>query len=233
MKQAAGRATQWWTSPYKRMKLSQGFRCDPEARRQVVRPLTGAWCDLVGRQAHHAVTGTVCSLFHTVPPVKVPTTTKTGSAMNRLREEGKLAVVSALVEGASIRSVERMTGVHRDTIMRLLLRVGKGCAKLLNEKMRDLDLHSLQCDEIWTYVAKKQKQVRPSDNGEVGDQYVFVALDAKTKLVPSFLVGKRELPTAERFIMDLRRRLNGRRVHLTTDAYSPYVIAVGKALGRT
>ncbi len=151
--------------------------------------------------------------------------------MNRLKPEKKERILSALVEGCSIRSIERMTGVHRDSIMRLLGRVGEGCSRLLEEKMRGLDLHSLQADEIWTFVGKKQKRVRPGDNGHVGDQYVYVAIDADTELVPCFAVGKRDVTTTNSFIMDLKRTLNGNRVHLTTDGYSPYVDAVRRAFG--
>ncbi len=151
--------------------------------------------------------------------------------MNRLKPEKKERILSALVEGYSIRSIERMTGVHRDSIMRLLGRVGEGCSRLLEEKMCGLDLHSLQADEIWTFVGKKQKRVRPGDNGHVGDQYVYVAIDADTKLIPCFAVGKRDVTTTNSFIMDLKRTLNGNRVHLTTDGYSPYVDAVRKAFG--
>ncbi|MCH7819432.1 MAG: transposase, partial [Candidatus Marinimicrobia bacterium] len=76
--------------------------------------------------------------------------------MNKLKTEKKILILKTLVEGNSIRSIERMTGVHRDTILRLLYRVGRGCENLLDERMTDLDCHSLQVDEIWAYVGKKQ-----------------------------------------------------------------------------
>lgn len=148
--------------------------------------------------------------------------------MNVLSKDKQLAVLSALVEGNSIRSVERMTGVHRDTIMRLLQAAGEGCQRLLNERMKNVPAKLVQVDEIWTYVQKKQKHVTPADGPEVGDQYVFVALDADSKLIPSFVVGKRDAPTAQVFIRDLHDRLAS-RVQLTTDGFSPYRDAVERA----
>lgn len=150
--------------------------------------------------------------------------------MNVLRREKQLAVISALVEGSSVRSIERMTGVHRDTILRLMNRVGSGCFRLLDTRMKALPCRFVQVDEIWTYVAKKQKRVRPWDGPDAGDQFVFVALDADTKLVPCFLVGKREAPNADTFIQNLAARVKG-RIQLTTDGFRPYLVAVEAAFG--
>ncbi len=151
--------------------------------------------------------------------------------MNRLPLARRTQIVSALVEGNSIRSIERMTGTHRDTVMRLLVEVGEGSAKLLDEQMHDLSCQRLQCDEIWAYVAKKQKQVtKDDDKSRVGDQWTFVAMDADTKIVPSFLIGKRDLPTAKAFMNDLAERLSN-RVQLSTDALAAYVDAVEEAFG--
>ena len=83
---------------------------------------------------------------------------------NILRTEKKLAVLNALVEGCSVRSTERLTGVHRDTICRLLVSVGNGCSSLLDEKMVDLNCQRLEMDELWSYVSKKQRQVRKTDD---------------------------------------------------------------------
>ncbi len=148
-----------------------------------------------------------------------------------LSTEKKLAVLSAMVEGNSIRSTERMTGVHRDTIMRLVVSVGQNCAKLLDEKMQDLRCSYVQADEIWTYVGKKEKRVGVDDDAyEVGDQYVFVAMDSETKLVPCFRVGKRNAANAWYFVRDLQERL-ATRVQLTTDGFRPYLDAVEDAFG--
>jgi hypothetical protein len=114
------------------------------------------------------------------------------SLMNTLDMGERTRVIAALVEGNSIRSIERMTGIHRDTIMRLTLRLGEGCARLMDEQMRNLNCHRLQLDELWAFVGMKQKRASQlADRGEFGDAYTFVALDADSKLVPCFHVGRR------------------------------------------
>lgn len=92
--------------------------------------------------------------------------------MNILRPEKQEAAIAALVEGASIRSVERMMGIHRDTIMRLIVRVGQGCADLMDSYMQNLKCQNVQVDEIWCFVGKKQRHLKDTDNiEELGDQY--------------------------------------------------------------
>jgi hypothetical protein len=119
---------------------------------------------------------------------------------NHLSRDKQIAVVSALVEGCSIRSTERMTGVNRETIGTLLVRVGNGCSELLNDKMRNLDCNRLEIDELWAFVGKKQRHVTSDDDrSRVGDTWTFVAVDAETKLVPSFLVGKRDAACTQAF----------------------------------
>lgn len=151
--------------------------------------------------------------------------------MNVLKIEKKVAVLSALVEGNSIMSTERMTGVHRDTIMRLMIRTGEGCARFMDAKMRGLGCRQIQCDEIWTFVGKKEKRVNGNDNRMlVGDQYIFVALDAETKLVPCFRVAKRNAENTWYFVQDLQARL-AHRAQLTTDGFRAYLPAVEDAFG--
>ena len=105
---------------------------------------------------------------------------------NVLKLEKQAAVISALVEGASVRSIERMTGVHRDTILRLRVRLAEACAKYSDAQLRNLDCQRIEMDEIWAYWFKKQRNIRDGDNrGLVGDQYTFVALDPESKLIPS------------------------------------------------
>ena len=152
--------------------------------------------------------------------------------MNRLPEEKRLAIVSVLIEGNSIHSTERMTGVHRDTIIRLLLSVGDGCGRLLNERVRNIHTRRVQVDEIWTYVFKKQAHLdRYDDHHELkGDQYVFVAMDADSKLAVSHYVGKRDGTTAYYLLADLESRLSS-RIQLTTDGFQPYIQAVESVFG--
>jgi IS1 family transposase len=149
---------------------------------------------------------------------------------NILSKEKQAAVIGALAEGSSIRSIERMTGIHRDTIMRLGVRVGEGCAALLDSKMRDLSCQQLQFDEIWGFIGKKQKHVEPSDSPEYGDVWTFCAIDADTKLVPAFRVGKRDAATANAFVSDVASRLKN-RVQISSDALRAYVEAVELAFG--
>lgn len=149
---------------------------------------------------------------------------------NNLRTEKQLAVLSALVEGNSVRSTERMTGVHRDTICRLMVRVGNGCADLLNEKMVDLSCTRLEMDELWSYVGKKQRHVTKADGAEVGDQWVYVAIDSDSKLIPSFRVGKRDESNTRAFVADVAARLRN-RVQISTDGLKQYIYAIGASFG--
>jgi IS1 family transposase len=151
--------------------------------------------------------------------------------MNVLPIEKQIQIVSALVEGNSIRATARMVGVEHKTVMRVLLRVGDHCGRLLNERMRRLPCKIVQMDEIWSYVGKKEKQVRPDDNPElVGDQYVFVSMDSETKLIPNFRVGKRNAANAWYFVQDLQTRM-ANRIQLTSDGFRPYKDAVDDAFG--
>jgi IS1 family transposase len=151
--------------------------------------------------------------------------------MNRLPLARRTQVIGALVEGNSIRAIERMTEVHRDTIMRLLVQVGAGCERLLDESMRGLTCQRLQVDEVWSFVGKKQRHLTATDDPRrVGDVWTFVALDADTKLVPCYRIGKRDLPTASAFLADLSDRLVN-RVQLSSDALAAYVEATEQAFG--
>lgn len=151
--------------------------------------------------------------------------------MNVLPSEKQIQIVNALVEGNSIRATARMVGVEHKTVMRVLLRVGDRCGQILNERMRRLNSRILQLDEIWTYVGKHERFVREGDNPvEVGDQYVFVAMDSETKIVPSFWVGKRNYTNTWNFVQDLRARL-ATRPQITTDGFRPYVNAIEDAFG--
>jgi IS1 family transposase len=152
--------------------------------------------------------------------------------MNRLPEEKQLAIINALVEGNSIRSTERMTGVHRDTIMRLVLDLGDSCGRLLNERVRNVRSRRIQVDEIWTFVLKKQAHLDQFDDHHElkGDQYVFAALDADSKLVLSHYVGKRDGASAYYLMSDLQNRL-ANRIQLTTDGFKPFLASVEATFG--
>jgi transposase-like protein/IS1 family transposase len=135
-----------------------------------------------------------------------------------------------LLEGNSIRSTERITGLDRNTIMRLLILAGERCQSLMDAKMWNLSSRYLQVDEIWTYVGKKRRNVRDGDSPELGDQWVYVAIDEQTKLIPAFRVGKRVRPETWAFLWDLHKRL-ANRVQLTTDGLNHYTVTVPECFG--
>ena len=147
---------------------------------------------------------------------------------NKLKTEKKVAVISMLCEGASIRSIERITGVNRNTIMSLGVRMGTACKKLMDEKMRGLQCQQIEVDEIWGFVGAKRKNAKQA--GAYGDVWTFIALDADTKLIPSYVVGKRDLIHTRAFIEDLAGRLS-RRVQISSDALNTYPEAVETSFG--
>lgn len=147
---------------------------------------------------------------------------------NNLPTEKKTLAVSMLAEGNSIRSIERMTGVHRDTIMRLGVRVGEACAGIMDEKMHGLGCQQIEVDEIWGFVGAKRKNA--GRVGAYGDVWTFIALDSDTKLIPCYKVGKRDSYHAKAFMDDLASRVKN-RVQLSSDGLSAYVDAVERAFG--
>jgi IS1 family transposase len=148
---------------------------------------------------------------------------------NHLPFEKKALILSQLVEGSSIRSIERITGVHRDTILRLMVSAGDLAQDVMDSQMMGLQCKRIQVDEIWTYVGKKQKHVK-EQNSILGDQYVFVALDADTKLIPTWIVGKRTSGLAHSFLSDLATRVST-RFQLSTDSFKGYFEAVDRVFG--
>jgi IS1 family transposase len=151
---------------------------------------------------------------------------------NNLSSEKQTQVVHALAEGTSIRAIERMTGIHRDTIMRLGVSVGKGCAAVMDATMRNLDCRLIQMDEIWGFVGKKQKHATAADRREgMGDVWTFVAIDAESRMVPAYLVSNtRRKHDAVDFCEDLAVRLS-QRVQISTDALKSYADAVERGFG--
>jgi IS1 family transposase len=133
-----------------------------------------------------------------------------------------------LAEGNSIRSIERVTDIHRDTIMRLGVRVGEGCRQIMDAKMRGLSCKQIEVDEIWGFVGAKRKNADRA--GAYGDVWTFIALDADTKLIPTFIVGKRDSYHAKAFMSDLAGRLL-HRVQVSSDSLRAYVDAADSAFG--
>lgn len=139
-------------------------------------------------------------------------------------------VLALLVEGVSLRAISRLTDLDRETIQSLLLTFGAKCAAIFDEQIVGIPSACVQADELWTFVQKKQKRVRPNDPDERGDQWVWIALDSTSKMVLTFHIGKRDLRSAHAFMFDLRRRVAG-RPQLTTDGLTDYVPAVDLAFG--
>jgi hypothetical protein len=151
--------------------------------------------------------------------------------MNVLSKEKQTIVIGALAEGTSIRSIERLSGIHRDTIMRLGVRVGEACQELLDQKMRGLNCSRIEVDELWGFIGKKKFHANRTDRREgLGDAWTFLSICPDTKIIPSFLVGQRDRYHAIAFMEDLASRLNN-RIQLSSDAMSAYADAVEIAFG--
>ena len=153
--------------------------------------------------------------------------------MNRLTSEQRAKVISCLIEGCSIRSTVRMTGIAKKTVIRLVVAVGTFCADYQDRAFRNLNCERMQVDECWSFVYAKQKNVTP-DMAEkypsAGDAWLWAAIDADTKLVPCWLIAQRDPNSARDFIEDLAGRLSN-RIQLTSDGLKLYVKAVDKAFG--
>jgi IS1 family transposase len=152
--------------------------------------------------------------------------------MNTLPAVKRVQVISALVEGNSIRATVRMTGVAKNTIVKLLSELGIACSKYQNHALRNLPCKRLQCDEIWSFCYAKEKNVPSGKKGQFdfGDVWTWTAICADTKLVPSWMIGTRGSETAYAFMQDLAGRL-AHRVQLTTDGHRAYLDAVETAFG--
>jgi IS1 family transposase len=160
----------------------------------------------------------------------IPNRTSVFSTRCTIPEDRAVLAIQLLLEGNSIRSTERITKLDRNTIMSLLVLAGQRCQLLMDTRMKRLHLKRLQIDEIWTYVQKKNRHVRKGDSAEIGDQWVFVAIDADTKLIPSFHIGKRHREDTRTFLCDLYNRIEG-RTQITTDGLRHYTDGVPEAFG--
>ncbi|MCY2952943.1 MAG: IS1 family transposase [Planctomycetota bacterium] len=152
--------------------------------------------------------------------------------MNKLNTADRVRVVSALVEGNSIRATVRMTGVAKNTVAKLLVDLGKACAEYHDKHVRNVKAARIQCDEIWSFCYAKQKNVPAALQGKFayGDVWTWTAVDANSKLIVSYMVGLRDGGYATEFIRDVASRL-ANRVQLTTDGHRAYLEAVEDAFG--
>jgi IS1 family transposase len=145
--------------------------------------------------------------------------------MNQLPFETRVRIVAALVEGNSIRSTERIVGCTRNAIMRFSVTAGEACERLHDALVRDVEAKVIQCDELWSFIQKKRRQLRAGDPAEWGDAYTYLGIDATTKLVLAYTTGKRNAENTQFFMADLASRIVG-RPQITTDALQFYRAAV-------
>jgi hypothetical protein len=150
--------------------------------------------------------------------------------MNILPRAKQVEAIAALCEGVSIRATERLTGVNRGTILSLGVRVGGGCATLHDAMMRGLHVGRIELDEAWSFVAKKQRRLKPTDPADFGDQYVFLALAGAGKGIISWRVGKRDGDNCRAFLADLRARVLG-APEISSDGFPAHPDAVERAFG--
>jgi IS1 family transposase len=153
-------------------------------------------------------------------------------SMKKLNDKTRARILHMLVEGNSLRATARMGDVSRNTVDKLLCDVGSACLDYQDQALRNLPCKRIQCDEIWSFVYAREKNI-PKDKRDqfgYGDVWTWTAIDADTKLVPCWHVGARDIPAAKAFIGDLAARL-ANRVQLSTDGHKPYLSAVKESFG--
>lgn len=139
-------------------------------------------------------------------------------------------VLRLLLEGNSVSSVERATEIHHTTILKLLVLVGEKCERIMAAKLRNVEVRDVECDEVWSFIGKKQKRVRPDDNQLLGDCYVFVGIERHTKLVLNIAMGRRDQSTTDAFVEGLRHATARTPFQITTDGFAPYRSAITTTL---
>jgi IS1 family transposase/transposase-like protein len=140
-------------------------------------------------------------------------------------------VLRLILEGNSISSVVRLTEVHQKTILKLLVLAGEKCERIMAAKIRNVEVRDVEADEVWSYIGKKEKRVRPEDDQNLGDCYTFVAIERHSKLVLNIAMGKRDQITTDTFIEGLRQATTATPYQITTDGFAPYKSAIGFTLG--
>jgi transposase-like protein/IS1 family transposase len=139
-------------------------------------------------------------------------------------------ILRLLLEGNSVSSVVRLTDVHQKTVLKLLVLAGEKCERIMAEKVRNVQVRDVECDEVWSFIGKKQKRVRPQDNQFFGDCYVFVAIERHSKLVLNIAMGRRDQTTTDVFVEGLRHATAVRPFQVTTDGFAPYRTAIPTTL---
>ena len=139
-------------------------------------------------------------------------------------------VLKLLLEGNSVSSIVRLTDVHQKTILKLLVLCGEKCERIMAQKISDVQVRDVEADEVWSFIGKKEKRVRLEDDQNLGDCYVFVAIERHTKLVLNIAMGKRDQATTDIFIEGLRHATAHSRFQITTDGFKPYRSAISTTL---
>jgi transposase-like protein/IS1 family transposase len=155
---------------------------------------------------------------------------KPALAGSYIAQERIILALRLLIEGNSIRSTERITNLDRNTIMKILVLAGEKCEKLMGRLIVNIPVRDVECDEIFGFLGKKQKRVRPEDDQNLGDQYAFVAIERNTKLVLNFALGKRDQATTDIFVEGLRHATARIPFQITTDGFAPYTSAITTTL---
>jgi IS1 family transposase len=148
--------------------------------------------------------------------------------MNILSRQKQIEVIAALCEGVGIRATARLTGVNRETVGKLALQVGKGCAELHDRRMVGIRVARIELDEVWSFVGKKQKRVQRHEAFAKGDQYTYIALAGTQKAIVSYHIGKRDGANTDDFVQDLRGRVLG-APEISTDGFHPYKLSIRDA----
>jgi transposase-like protein/IS1 family transposase len=140
-------------------------------------------------------------------------------------------VLRLLLEGNSVSSVVRLTEVHQKTVLKILVLAGEKCERIMATKIVNVEVRDVECDELWSFIGKKQKRVRPEDDQNLGDAYTFVAIERHSKLVLNIALGKRDQATTDVFIEGLRHATARTPYQVTTDGFVPYKSAISTTLG--
>lgn len=138
-------------------------------------------------------------------------------------------VLKLLIEGCSISTIERFTGLHHGTILKILVAAGEKCERIMGRLIRNVPVRDVECDEVWAFIGKKQKRVCPEDDQNLGDCYTFVAIERHSKLVLNIAMGKRDQATTDVFIEGLRHATRG-EFQISTDGFAPYRTAIPNTL---
>jgi IS1 family transposase len=169
---------------------------------------------------------TACGKYFLAPTVK---------PIGEMRISLKQAAMALgmLLEGMSIRAVERLTGLHGDTIGDLILVAGENCQRLLDSKIQGIEVSDVQADEIWSFVGMKEKTrvLRGKSPVEYGDSWTFLAIESNTKLILSHKVGQRDQDTCWQFLLNLKRAVGTGRFQMTTDGLRAYTLNVPYVFG--